>query len=325
MKVVEIKKHGGPEVLYIGSRPVPKPKKNEVLVKVKAAGVNRPDILQREGDYPPPKDESDILGLEVSGEVVELGEKTKNIKIGDKVCALVSGGGYSEYCLAPYSQCLPIPKNINFEEASTIPETFFTVWFNLFIRNRIKKNEKILIHGGSSGIGTTAIQFAKNFGLEVFTTARSDTKIQDCKKIGADHGINSKKINFEEFIKKKTNNQGVDFILDIVGGNYVQKNINVLKRNGTLINIGWLTGSVVRVNLLMIMLKRLVITGSTLRIGSLEEKEKIAKDLKKNIWPLIEKKKIKPVLCKTFPFNKVQDAHIYMEKGLHFGKITLTI
>ena len=325
MRVVEIKKQGGPEVLYIGSRPIPKPKNNEVLIKVKAAGVNKPDILQREGEYPPPKGVSDILGLEISGEVVEIAKKTKNIKIGDKVCALVSGGGYSEYCLAPYQQCLPIPKNISFEEASTIPETFFTVWFNLFIRSRIEKNKKILIHGGSSGIGTTAIQFAKNFGLEVFTTTRSNVKLNKCKKIGADHAINPKKINFEKFIKKKTNNQGVDFILDIVGGNYVQKNINILKRNGTLINIGWLTGSIVNVDLLMIMVKRLVITGSTLRVGSLEEKEKIAKDLKKNIWPLIEKKKIKPVLCKTFPFNKVQDAHIYMEKGLHFGKITLTI
>ena len=325
MRVVEIKKHGGPEVLYIGSRPIPKPKNNEVLIKVKAAGINRPDILQREGKYPPPKGASDILGLEISGKIIEIGKKTKNIKIGDKVCALVSGGGYSEYCLAPYQQCLPIPKNISFEEASTIPETFFTVWFNLFIRSRIEKNKKILIHGGSGGIGTTAIQFAKNFGLEVFTTTRSNVKLIKCKKIGADHAINPKKTDFEEFINKKTNNQGVDFILDIVGGNYVQKNINILKRNGTLINIGWLTGSIVNVNLLMIMLKRLVITGSTLRVGSLEEKEKIAKDLKKNIWPLIEKKKIKPILCKTFPLNKVKDAHIYMDKGLHFGKIALTI
>ena len=325
MRVVEIKKHGGPEVLYIGSRPVPKPKKNEVLIKVKAAGINRPDILQREGEYPPPKGVSNILGLEISGEVIEIGKKTKNIKIGDKVCALVSGGGYSEYCVAPYQQCLSIPKNISLEEASVIPETFFTIWFNLFIRSRIEKNKKILIHGGSGGIGTTAIQFAKNYGLEVFTTTRSNIKVDKCKKIGAHHAINSKKINFEEFVKKKTNNQGVDFILDIVGGHFVQKNINILKRNGTLINIGWLTGSIVNINLLMVMLKRLVITGSTLRVGSLEEKEKIAKDLKKNIWPLIEKKKIKPILCKTFPLNKVKDAHIYMDKGLHFGKIALTI
>ena len=325
MRVVEIKKHGGPEVLYIGSRPVPKPKKNEVLIKVKAAGINRPDILQREGKYPPPKGVCNILGLEISGEVIEIGKKTKNIKIGDKVCALVSGGGYSEYCVAPYQQCLSIPKNISLEEASVIPETFFTIWFNLFIRSRIEKNKNILIHGGSGGIGTTAIQFAKNYGLEVFTTTRTDEKMRNCKKIGADHVINSKKLNFEEFVKKKTNNKGVDFILDIVGGSYVQKNINTLKKNGTLINIGWLTGSVVEVNLLMIMLKRLTITGSTLRIGSIEEKEKIAKDLKKNIWPLIEKEKIKPILCKTFPLNKVKDALIYMDKGLHFGNIALTI
>ena len=325
MKVVEIKKHGGPEVLYIGSRPIPKPNKKEVLIKVKAAGINRPDILQREGAYPPPKDASDILGLEISGKVIELGKNTKNIKIGDKVCALVSGGGYSEYCLAPYTQCLPIPNNMSFEEAAVIPETFFTIWFNLFIKNKIKKNQKILIHGGSGGIGTTAIQFAKNFGLKVFTTTRGNKKKEMCKKIGAHCSINVNKTNFEEFINKETKNEGVDFVLDIVGGKYVQKNINVLKRNGTLINLGWLTGSIVNINLLMVMLKRLMITGSTLRIGSLEEKEKIKNDLKKNIWPLIKKKKIKPILCKTFPINKVKDAHIYMDKGLHFGKIALTI
>ena len=280
MKVIEIKKPGGPEVLYIGSRPIPKIKKNEVLIKVKAAGINKPDILQRNGEYPAPKDASDILGLEVSGSIVELGTDVKNLKIGDKVCALVSGGGYAEYCAAPYTQCLHIPKNISFEEAATLPETFFTIWFNLFIRSKIKKNNKILIHGGSSGIGTTAIQFAKNYGLEIFTTTRSDEKVKKCKILGAHHAINSKKKNFEEFIKKKTKNKGVDFILDIVGGDYVQKNINLLKRNGTLINIGWLTGSIVKINLLMIMLKRLTITGSTLRVGSLEEKELITKGLK---------------------------------------------
>ena len=325
MKVVEIKKYGGPSVLYIGSRPIPEPNKKEVLIKVVAAGINMPDILQRQGEYPPPKGASDILGLEVSGVVVKLGKETKKIKVGDKVCALVSGGGYSEYCTAPYTQCLPIPKNLSFIEASIIPETFFTIWFNFFIKNKIKKNQKILIHGGSSGIGTTAIQFAKYYGLEVFTTSRSDSKLKKCKKIGADYIINSIKINFEEFIKKKTKNEGVDFILDIVGGNYVQKNINSLKRNGTLINLGWLTGSKITINLLMIMLKRLILTGSTLRIGSIEEKKMIADDLKKNIWPLIEKKKIKPILCKTFSLNKVKDAHIYMNKGLHFGKIALKI
>ena len=325
MKVVEIKKYGGPEVLYIGNRPIPKPKINEILIKVKAAGINRPDILQREGGYPPPKDASDILGLEVSGEIVELGKQVKNMKKGDKVCALVSGGGYSEYCTAPYTQCLPIPKNLSFEEAAGIPETFFTIWFNLFIKNKIKKKQTILIHGGSSGIGTTAIQFAKNFGLTVFTTVRNDLKKKKCQKIGANFIINSNKNDFEEFVKNKTNHKGVDFILDIVGKNYLQKNINILKRNGTLINLGWLTGSIVKVNLLMIMLKRLIITGSTLRVGSLEEKETIANDLKKEIWPLIEKKKIMPIICKVFPIDKVKDAHIFMYKGTHFGKIILTI
>ena len=323
MKVVEIKKYGGPEVLEIGSREIPVLKENEVLIKVKAAGINRPDILQREGVYPPPKDSSDILGLEIAGEVVKVGKKVKNIKISDKVCALVSGGGYAEYCSAPFTQCLPIPKGLTFEEACILPETFFTIWFNLFIKNKVKKKQKILIHGGSGGIGTTAIQITKNFGLEVFTTTRSQNKSIKCKKLGAHYSINTKKTDFEEFIKKKTNGDGVDVILDIVGGNYVQKNINILKRNGLLINLGWLTGSVVKINLLMVMLKRLTITGSTLRVGSLKEKERIAKELKKNIWPLIEQKKIKPLLCKTFYINKVKDAHIYIDKEIHFGKIAL--
>ena len=323
MKVVEIKKYGGPEVLEIGSREIPVLKENEVLIKVKAAGINRPDILQREGNYPPPKDSSDILGLEIAGEVVKVSKKVKNIKISDKVCALVSGGGYAEYCSAPFTQCLPIPKGLTFEEACILPETFFTIWFNLFIKNKVKKKQKILIHGGSGGIGTTAIQITKNFGLEVFTTTRSQNKSIKCKKLGAHYSINTKKTDFEEFIKKKTNGDGVDVILDIVGGNYVQKNINILKRNGLLINLGWLTGSVVKINLLMVMLKRLTITGSTLRVGSLKEKERIAKELKKNIWPLIEQKKIKPLLCKTFYINKVKDAHIYIDKEIHFGKIAL--
>jgi len=323
LKVVEIKKYGGPEVLEIGSREIPVLKENEVLIKVKAAGINRPDILQREGSYPPPKDSSDILGLEIAGEVVKVGKKVKNIKISDKVCALVSGGGYAEYCSAPFTQCLPIPKGLTFEEACILPETFFTIWFNLFIKNKVKKKQKILIHGGSGGIGTTAIQITKNFGLEVFTTTRSQNKSIKCKKLGAHYSINTKKTDFEEFIKKKTNGDGVDVILDIVGGNYVQKNINILKRNGLLINLGWLTGSVVKINLLMVMLKRLTITGSTLRVGSLKEKERIAKELKKNIWPLIEQKKIKPLLCKTFYINKVKDAHIYIDKEIHFGKIAL--
>ena len=323
MKVVEIKKYGGPEVLKIGSREIPVPKKNEVLIKVKAAGINRPDILQREGNYPPPKGASDILGLEVAGKVIEVGKKVKKIKIGDKVCALLTGGGYSEYCSAPFTQCLPIPKGLTFEEACILPETFFTIWFNLFIKNKVKKKQKILIHGGSGGIGTTAIQITKNFGLEVFTTTRSQNKSIKCKKLGAHYSINTKKTDFEEFIKKKTNGDGVDVILDIIGGNYVQKNINILKRNGLLINLGWLTGSVVKINLLMVMLKRLTITGSTLRVGSLKEKERIAKELKKNIWPLIEQKKIKPLLCKTFYINKVKDAHIYIDKEIHFGKIAL--
>tara|TARA_B100000315_G_scaffold247382_1_gene275995 strand:- start:331 stop:1308 length:978 start_codon:yes stop_codon:yes gene_type:complete len=325
VKVVEINKFGGPEVLKIGSRPIPNPKKNEVLIKVKAAGVNRPDILQREGSYPPPKGASDILGLEIAGEVVKINKKSTDIKIGDKVCALVTGGGYSEYCVAPYGQCLPIPKGLNFEEAASLPETFFTIWFNLFVQNKIKKNQKILIHGGTSGIGTTAIQIVKNFGLEIFTTTRNENNIKKCKKLGVKNTINVRKMDFEKFIKKETNGEGVDLIIDIVGGTYVQKNINILKRNGTLINLGWLTGSNVKINLLMLMLKRLKITGSTLRVGSLKEKEKIAKGLKKYIWPLIEKKKIKPIVCKTFKIEKVRDSHIYMDKGIHFGKIVLRI
>ena len=325
MKVVEIKKFGGPEVLKIGSQQIPSPKKNEVLIMVKAAGINRPDILQREGKYPPPKGASDILGLEVAGKVSKIGKDVKNIKVGDSVCALVSGGGYAEYCSAPYTQCLPIPSGLSYEEASTLPETFFTIWFNLFIKYKIKKKQKILIHGGSSGIGTTAIQITKNFDLEIFTTIRSKKKSVKCKKLGADHVICVNNTDFEKFVKNKTKGEGVDIILDIVGGKYVQKNINILKRNGRLINLGWLTGSNVKINLLIVMLKRLTITGSTLRVGSIEEKEKIAKDLKKIIWPLIESKKIKPILCKTFTIDKVKESHIYMDKGIHFGKVSLKI
>ena len=250
--------------------------------------------------YPPPKGASDILGLEIAGEVIKTGKEVRKIKIGDKVCALVAGGGYSEYVPAPYTQCLPIPKGLNFEEASILPETFFTIWFNLFIKNKIEKKQRILIHGGSGGIGTTAIQVTKIFGLKIFTTTRSKNKSIKCKKLGAHFSINVKETDFEKFIKEKTNNEGVDIILDIVGGDYVQKNINVLKRNGILINLGWLTGSKVKIDLLMIMLKRLTITGSTLRVGSLKEKEKIAKELKKYIWPLIEKKKNKANFIQNF-------------------------
>ena len=325
MKVVEFNKFGGPEVLKIGSRELPKIKNNEVLIKVKAAGINRPDILQREGNYPAPKGVTDILGLEVSGTIIKVGNKVKNQKVGENVCALLAGGGYSEYCSAPSTQCLPIPKGLSFAEAATLPETFFTIWFNLFIKTKIKRNQSILIHGGTSGIGTTAIQIAKNFGLLVYTTSRSKNKSNLCKKLGADITINTKDDDFEKIIKEKTNNEGLDIVLDIVGGEYVQKNINILKKNGRLINLGWLTGSEVKINLLKVMLKRLIVTGSTLRIGTLKEKEEIAKGLKKNIWPLFEKKKIKPVLCKTFKIDKVKDAHIYMDKGLHFGKIALII
>ena len=272
---------------------IPSPKKDEIQIKIIAAGVNRPDILQRQGLYPPPPGAPKTPGLEVAGIVTECGQNTKRFKIGDKVCALISGGGYAQYCCAPEKTTLPIPKNLSFHEAAALPETVFTVCNNIFIRNKLKKTENILIHGGTSGIGTIAIMLAKNFGANVFATAGSDEKCQICIKLGAQKAINYKKNDFVDIIKNETNGKGVNMILDMVGGDYIQKNIKIAATDAKIISIAFLKGAKNHIDLLPVMIKRLTITGSTLRPRSIKEKYKIAQYVEKNIWPLIEKNKVK--------------------------------
>ena len=309
--------------LQITERPIPIISGNEVLIKVSAAGINRPDIMQRKGLYPPPKGASDIPGLEVSGIVVNSNASTVNR--GDKVCALITGGGYAEYCVANADLCLPIPANLNFIQATAIPETFFTVWSNVFDRAQLQKNEILLVHGGSSGIGTTTIQLAKAFGAKVFVTAGSAEKCDFCKQLGADAAINYQELDFVSEINQFTQNQGVDVILDMVGGNYFTRNIKCMNYDGRLVQIAIQNGPKAEINLLPIMLKRLTITGSTLRARSNSFKEKIAKQLLEKVWPLLQSGEITPVIDSTFPLEQAHLAHQLMESRQHKGKIILTI
>ena len=321
MKAILFDKYGDPSVMYIGEAPKPIIDENEVLIKVAAAGVNRPDILQRQGGYPPPKGASEILGLEVSGKIVEIG---KNIDLdfkGKEVCALVTGGGYAEYVKTTLATILPIPKGLNVVDAAAIPETFFTVWTNLFDSGSLKKNETLLIHGGASGIGITAALIAKAMGIKFLTTVGSVKKKKFMEQLGSTLTINYQNEDFEEVIKKEL--KGVDVILDIVGGEYFQKNINILNKFGRLINIAYLQGPVVKANLLPIMLKRLIVTGSTLRIRSDEEKQNIRDSIKTYIWPLFENKTINMIIDKKFSFNDVKKAHEYMENNENIGKLLL--
>lgn len=321
MKAILFDKYGDPSVMYIGEAPKPIINENEVLIKVAAAGVNRPDILQRQGGYPPPKGASEILGLEVSGKIVEIG---KNIDLdfkGKEVCALVTGGGYAEYVKTTLATILPIPKGLNVVDAAAIPETFFTVWTNLFDSGSLKKNETLLIHGGASGIGITAALIAKAMGIKFLTTVGSVKKKKFMEQLGSTLTINYQNEDFEEVIKKEL--KGVDVILDIVGGEYFQKNINILNKFGRLINIAYLQGPVVKANLLPIMLKRLIVTGSTLRIRSDEEKQNIRDSIKTYIWPLFENKTINMIIDKKFSFNDVKKAHEYMENNENIGKLLL--
>lgn len=306
-------------------RPVPQPSDTEVLIQVKAAGINRPDIMQRKGLYPAPAGASDILGLELSGIVSKVGDKVSHIKAGDRVCALVTGGAYAEYCLAAADLCLPIPSGLDFIQAAAIPETFFTVWSNIFDRAQLKAGETLLIHGGSSGIGTAAIQLAKSMGAKVFITAGSDKKCIFCKQLGADATINYKTQDFTIEIAQLTENKGVDIILDMIGGDYLARNIKCMGFDGRLIQIALQNGAKTEINLLPIMLKRLTITGSTLRARSNTFKSKIAKQLLKQIWPLLESGKIKTIIDHTFPLEKADKAHRLMESSEHIGKIILTI
>jgi len=321
MKAILFDKYGDSSVLYIGEAPKPIIDDNEVLIKVTAAGVNRPDILQRQGGYPPPKGASEILGLEVSGKIVEIG---KNIDLdfkGKEVCALVTGGGYAEYVKTTLATVLPVPKGLNVVDAAAIPETFFTVWTNLFNSGSLKKNETLLIHGGASGIGITAALIAKAMGIKFCTTVGSVKKKKFMEQLGSTLTINYQNEDFEEVIKKEL--KGVDVILDIVGGEYFQKNINILNKFGRLINIAYLQGPIVKANLLPIMLKRLIVTGSTLRIRSDEEKQNIRDSIKTYIWPLFENKTINMIIDKKFSFNDVKKAHEYMENNENIGKLLL--
>lgn len=325
MRAVEIKQPGGPEVLVPTRRPVPKPGPDEVLVKVAAAGVNRPDVLQRQGGYNPPPGASDLPGLEVAGEVVAIGPDTKRWKVGDRVAALVAGGGYAEYCVAPGPQCLPVPGKLDLVHAAAIPETFFTVWTNVFERGRLQRGETFLVHGGSSGIGTTAIQLASRFGARVFTTAGSDEKCSKCKELGADLAINYRTRDFVQAVNEATGGQGVDVILDMVGGDYIPKNLQCLAVEGRLVQIAFLKGPKAEINFANVMVKRQTVTGSTLRPRSVAQKGAIAQALEAKVWPLLASGQVAPLLHATFPLDQSAEAHRLMESSAHLGKIVLTV
>lgn len=325
MTYIKLKEYGSPEGLVPDQASIPATGEGEVLIKVAAAGVNRPDVLQRIGNYAPPPGASDVLGLEVAGTVAAVGKHVTTWKVGDKVCALVSGGGYAEYCVAPAPQCLPVPKGFSMVQAAGLPETFFTVWTNVFERGKLQQGETVLIHGGSSGIGTTAIQLAKVFGAKVFTTAGSGEKCGFCEKLGADLAINYRTSDFVEEVKKHTNGNGVDLILDMVGGPYIEKNINALRVEGRLVQIAFLQPSRVTVDFMPVMLRRLTLTGSTLRPRTVEQKSKIANALQREVWPLLEAGKVKPIIHSTFPLAEAAAAHRLMESSQHIGKIILTV
>ena len=327
MKTVEISAFGAPEVLRLAERPSPVAAAGELLIRVSASGINRPDVLQRTGNYPVPPGASDIPGLEVAGVVVsgdEVAMASAGFKVGDRVCALVAGGGYAELCVAPVGQCLPVPKGLTDIEAASLPETFFTVWSNVFERAYLAKGETLLIHGGSSGIGVTAIQIAKALGATVIVTAGSDEKCAACLALGADHAINYKVTDFSEEVQKITAGKGVNVILDMVAGSYVAREIECMAEDGRLVIIAVQGGIKAEFNAGLVLRKRLTITGSTLRPRSLEFKTAIAKALKEKVWPLLESGAIKPVIYSTFAAVDAAKAHALMESNQHIGKIVLT-
>jgi putative PIG3 family NAD(P)H quinone oxidoreductase len=320
MKAVVITQAGEPDVLQMQERPTPQAGDEEVLIQVKAAGVNRPDVAQRKGHYPaPPGAPKDIPGLEVAGIVEACGPAVKRWKKGDAVCALISGGGYAEYALAAEGSCLPLPKGWSFAQASSLPETVFTVWHNVFDRGRLKQGEHFLVHGGSSGIGITAIQLAKAFGAKVFATAGSKEKCEACLALGADRCINYKEEDFEQALQE----EGVDVILDMVGGDYIAKGINLLNVEGRMVVINAMKGGMVQLNVLDIMRKRLTLTGSTLRNREVSFKNGLAAEVEKHVWPLLENGQFRPVIYKTFPLHEAAEAHRLMESSQHIGKIIL--
>ena len=325
MTVVEIAAPGGPEQLRPGKRPIPVPTEEEVLVRVQAAGVNRPDVMQRQGRYPPPAGASDLPGLEIAGDIVAVGAKVSGLAVGDKVTALLAGGGYAEYAVAAAPLCLPVPEGISMVEAAAIPETFFTVWTNLFDRGRCKAGDTVLIHGGTSGIGTTAIQLAAAWGARVFATAGSDDKARACERLGAARGINYRTEDFVEVIRTDTAGAGVDVILDMVAGGYVARNLEVAAVEGRIVMISLLGGSRAEVNLGVILAKRLTLTGSTLRARTVAQKAEVAEAVRKNVWPLLAAGRVRPVIHATFPLAEAGEAHRLMETSNHIGKIVLTV
>ncbi|KIN62413.1 Alcohol dehydrogenase, zinc-containing [Sulfitobacter noctilucicola] len=322
MRAVEISEAGGPEVLKVVERPMPEPKHGQVILKVAYAGVNRPDALQRAGRYAPPPTASDLPGLEASGEVVSVGEGVSELSVGDQVCALLPGGGYAEFVATPAAHCLPVPKGMGMKEAACLPETFFTVWSNVFMRGGLKAGERFLVHGGSSGIGTTAIQLAKAFGARVFATAGSDEKCAACVDLGAEAAINYRDTDFVDVLKAEG---GADLILDMVGGDYIPRNINALAEDGRLVQIAFLQGPKVELNFALLMTKRLTMTGSTLRPQSDLAKAQIAQELREAVWPLLDTGRIAPVMDSEYAFENASDAHARMESSGHIGKIVLKV
>ena len=325
MTAIEISEPGGPGVLTPAQRPVPEPGHGEILVRVAAAGVNRPDCLQRRGAYPPPPGASDIPGLEIAGEVVQVGSGVAEWAPGDEVCALVSGGGYAEYCVVPEPQALAPPTGFDMVRAAALPETFFTVWSNLFERARLVGGERLLVHGGSSGIGTTAIQLGCAFGVRVFATAGTAEKCAACAELGAERAIDYRNEDFVAVVKELTGGEGVDVILDMVGGDYIQRNLAALAPEGRLVQIAYLKGSKVEVDFMPLMRKRLTLTGSTLRPRPVEAKAAIAEALRERVWPLLDEGRIGPVIDSTYALKDAAKAHARMESGEHIGKIVLTV
>ena len=325
MIAIEIAEPGGPDVLRAVERPDPVPAPADILIRVAAAGINRPDVLQRRGAYPPPPGASDIPGLEVAGTVEAVGDRVSGWRAGDPVCALVSGGGYASMCVAPAPQCLPVPSSLDVIAAAAIPETFFTVWTNVFDRGHLRAGETALFHGGSSGIGTTAIQLAAARGATVFATAGSDEKCRACETLGATKAINYRTHDFVQAIRDLTDGRGVDLILDIMGGEYVSRNLIALAIDGRLVQIGLMGGESATIDLRRVLGRRLTITGSTLRPRTVEEKGEIASALRREVWPLLERGTVKPIVHKVFPLAQAADAHRLMESSEHIGKIVLSV
>jgi NADPH:quinone reductase len=324
MRAIEITQPGGPEVLVVAERPMPEPAAGEVLIKVAAAGINRPDVFQRQGNYAPPPGASDIPGLEVSGEIVSGAVAGSPFKVGDQVCALVAGGGYAEYCVAPIEQCLPIPKGLSLVEAAGLPETYFTVWSNVFDRGRLSSGEALLVHGGASGIGTTAIQLAVAMGNQVYATVGSDDRVKAVEALGA-KGINYKTQDFVDEIRKLTDKRGVDVILDMVAGDYIARDIQCLAEDGRIVIIATLGGSTSSFDANALMRRRQTITGSTLRPRPVAFKAQLAQNLQKHVWPLLEAGKIKPIIHTTLDLSQAAKGHAMMEAGEQIGKIIMTV